>query len=245
MKLYHIADHIIDYQFIYPETAEYFTRFEADTVPVNHEDVIPVKTTLSYMEYLAQRNDWSNAACPRVEYEALASATSSALIPHGAFLLHSAAFTYHGKAIVCTGPSGIGKTTQYAQWKRNFGNEVKIISGDMNFIVFRDDGEIWVMPSAWNGKERLRSDAWAPLGGIILLEQTEDNSITRMDPKEVILPLYAQICFDRMEKKTIFAVLQKEDTLLRKIPVWKLSSRGDLDSARLCHDSIAGEIYGE
>ena len=245
LTLYQIADHLIDYRFHYPETAQYFSRFAVDKDPALAGEIIPTSTTLQYMENLAERNGWPQAShSPWNEYQALASATSAALLPHGAFLFHSSGFVYQGKAIVCTGPSGIGKTTQYAQWRRNYGDAVKIISGDMTAFVLREN-EIIVMPTAWNGKENLHSDAFAPLGGIILLKQAEGNTIKRLQPADSILPIYAQMCLSRTEPEQITSALDALDRLLRRTPIWQMSSRGDLASARLCHDSIAGEIYGE
>lgn len=244
LKIYRIADHWIEYCFQHPDTARYFERFEVDADIPAGEPVIPVQASPLFIEQSAVKRGHTYSTPERAEYEALASATSAALLPYGAFLFHSAAFTYRGKAIVYTGPSGIGKTTQYAQWKRLYRDEVKIISGDMNAIVFQKDGQVSVMPSAWNGKESLRSNASAPLGAIILLEQTSDNTIRRLESIDCILPIYSQICLDRMEKSQIEGAFALEDQLLRKIPIWKLSSRGDLDSARLCHDTMEGEIYG-
>lgn len=246
MKIYKIADQLINYQFIYPETAAFFANFEVSAEEAPERKILSVCTTLKQMEQSAERRGVPDAAhTPRSEYEALAASTSAAILPHGAFLFHSVGFTYRGKAIVVTGPSGIGKTTQYAQWKRSYGDDVKVISGDMPAIVFRDDGSIYVMPSPWNGKEHLRSEHQAPLGGIIVLDKAMDNSIVRMEPKDAILPLYSQMCRYRYEKEQLQMALEIEDRLLRKIPIWELSSRGDLESARLCHDAIEGEIYGK
>lgn len=244
MKIYQMAEQYIRYQFLYPETAEYFTRYES-APPAHGEPVLTVTTTLEYMEQYAQRAGQTIQNYPGTEYDVLALATSAALLHYRAVLFHSVGFSYRGKAIVFTGPSGIGKTTQYAQWKRCFGDRVKVISGDMSALALHEDGNIWVHPSAWNGKEHLRHEHSDPLGGIVILEQAPENSIVRLEAKDAILPVYNQMCVDRREKEQIRLALELEDILLRKIPVWKLSSRGDLASARLCHDTITGEIYGE
>lgn len=245
MNYYQIGNHAIEYSFIYPETADFFERFSCNESKNENHTVLSVHTTKERMEEAAKRRGLTIRYSPGAEYDVLALDTSSAMVPYGAFLFHSVAFEYRGKAIVFTGPSGIGKTTQYAQWKRLLRDEIKVISGDMPVMSFRDDGSIWMMPSPWNGKEHLHSDHQAPLGGIIVLEQAQINTITRISPVESILPVYSQMCLDRSDKELIRLAFQMEDRLLRKIPVWRLSSRGDLDSARLCHETITGEIYGE
>lgn len=245
MNYYRIGDHRIEYSFIYPETEEYFKRFAIGEEKSEHQKVLSVRTSKERMAEASVRRGFSVRYSPGIEYDVLALETSSALVTCGAFLFHSVAFEYRGKAIVFTGPSGIGKTTQYAQWKRLLRDEIKVISGDMPVMSFREDGNIWMMPSPWNGKERLHSEHTAPLGGIVVLEQTPSNTITRIAPADSILPVYSQICLDRNDKELIRKTLKMEDALLRNIPVWRLSSRGDLDSARLCHETITGEIYGK
>lgn len=244
MKLYRIADQLIEYHFIDPKTAEYFARYETEPLTGKNE-ILSISTAREYVEESARKRQMPIRYFPGAEYDALALATSAALLSHRKVLFHSVSFTYKNKAIVFTGPSGIGKTTQYAQWKRLLRDEVKVISGDMSGIEARDDGDIWVHPSAWNGKEQLHHEHSAPLAGIVVLKQASENTIRKLEPRDAILPAYSQMCVDRRQKEQIRLALALEDRILRQVPVWELSSLGDLDSARLCHDTIVGEIYGE
>lgn len=245
LSTYFIAGQYIQYHFLFEETSEFFKRYEVEDPTDEDTETLSVGMTLEDLEYYTRKRQEKITYSPGAEYDTLALPTSSAMLLNNSFLFHSVGFSYRGKAILFTGPSGIGKTTQYAQWKRLLRDEVKIISGDMPGIAVEESGRIMVHPSAWNGKERLRHEHSDPLGAIVVLEQEKENTITRLDTLHAILPVYGQMCVDRRKKELVEKAFVLEDTILRNIPVWKLSSRGDLDSARLCHDTIAGEIYGE
>ena len=124
----------------------------------------------------------------QVEYLELGPRVSDALLPYGRILFHGAAILWRGRVWVFTANSGTGKTTQYMLWKLCFGSEVKILNGDKPLLEFREGG-ILVHPSPWRGKEGLGSLDAAPLGGIILLEQSEENRMRRLLPAEAAGPL--------------------------------------------------------
>ena len=127
----------------------------------------------------------------QVEYLELGPRVCDALLPYGRILFHGAAILWRGRVWVFTANSGTGKTTQYMLWKLCFGSEIKILNGDKPLLEFRKGG-ILVHPSPWRGKEGLGSLDAAPLGGIILLEQNEENRMRRLLPAEAAGPLLTQ-----------------------------------------------------
>ena len=64
-----------------------------------------------------------------------------------------------------------------------FGNEVQMLNGDKAVLKIDECG-VLVFPSPWRGKENMGNRITAPLGGIILLEQAEENSICRLSAKK-------------------------------------------------------------
>ena len=176
-----------------------------------------------------------------VEFCELSAAVSDALLPRGIGGFHGVAFLYRGRAWIFTGPSGIGKTTQYINWKRLYEKEITMICGDKPFLRREPTGEITVCSSPWCGKERMKNDIEAPLGGIVCLLQRKENRIRPLPPGEAAIPLYRQFLSERAAEAAVDDLLVLERAVLATTPVWLLENRGDRLSARLCHDCLFEE----
>ena len=173
-----------------------------------------------------------------LEYNALCGPTADALLPFRRCLFHGAAFLWRGKAWIFTAPSGTGKTTQYVLWKMLYGGEISVLNGDKPVLESRDDG-LWVHPSPWVGKEGMGRTESAPLGGVIYLAQGQENTIRLMRPRESVVPIFAQFLFTASGPEAVEQVCRLEEDMLRTVPVWLLTNRGDEASARLTHDPIS------
>ena len=172
----------------------------------------------------------------------LCTRACDALLPFERAIFHGVAFIWRGQAWLLTALSGTGKTTHYIQWKRQYGSEISIINGDKPVLDFSDEG-ISVHPSPWRGKENMGSMRSAPLGGIIMLKKGQGNAMRRVEPQEAVAELFMQFLFTRSTPLDVRRVCALEERLLQSVPVWQLVNRGDEASARLCHDTLAKEMY--
>ena len=201
----------------------------------NPDAVVSVSDKLITAFY---KNDSSTALTAADEYHLLHLVISNALLPFNRCVFHGTAFLWHDKAWLFSAPSGTGKTTQYRQWRRLYRDEVRILNGDKPILQFCDDGTIMVHPSPWKGKERMGSMLKAPLGGIIYLQQGQENTIERMESQDAAVPIYRQFLFLPETEEAVRQVCRMEDKLLRNIPVWRLVNKGDAESAELTHDTL-------
>ena len=182
------------------------------------------------------------STAPYVEHMELCTRACDALLPFERAIFHGVAFIWRGQAWLLTALSGTGKTTHYIQWKRQYGGEISIINGDKPVLDFSEEG-ISVHPSPWRGKENMGSMRSAPLGGIIMLKQGQENAMRRVEPKEVVAELFMLFQFTRSTPLDVRRVCALEERLLQSVPVWQLVNRGDEASARLCRDTLAKEMY--
>lgn len=173
-----------------------------------------------------------------LEYNELPGRVSEYLLEHDCCLFHGAAFLWREKAYIFTAPSGTGKSTQYVLWKEQLGEEMQILNGDKPILRLEADGRLWVYPSPWQGKENMGSMRCAPLGGVIVLQQGVVNSVRRLRPVEAVAPLYLQFLFPGETEETVRRVCALESCLIDQVPVWHMVNRGDVDSAKLCINTM-------
>lgn len=173
-----------------------------------------------------------------IENQALIGLASQRLLRWDCCIFHAVSFIWRGRAFLLTAPSGVGKTTQYLNWQRQFPGEVSMICGDMPVLERREDGTVWVHPSNWNGKEHLGGTVSAPVAGIILLEQGTENRVTPLPVSAAIPLLFPQFVVQLDTDDEIRSLARIMDCLLRAAPVQKLTNRGDSSSTSLLRDTL-------
>ncbi len=228
------------YAFHYADTPRYMAPYLA---PYNGDDY-DLMASHEYMD--SQRPFYPECTDdPYVEYKSLIGLTSLELLPCGSCLFHAVAIRKDGLAWLLTGRSGVGKTTQYKNWKILFKNDVQMICGDMPVLESMDDGSIMVHPSPWNGKERIKGNGSALLGGILLLEQGTENRIRRLGAEESVLPVLEQFAVMPDTEEQVRQLAWLADRMLRRCPVWKMTNRGDRGSTMLAAETFWNHMKEE
>lgn len=163
---------------------------------------------------------------------------SDYLLQYSRLVFHCVAFVWNEKAWLITAPSGTGKTTQYRNLRKLYGEEIEIISGDNPVLHFKDDGSIVVYPSPWNGKENYRGNMNAELGGIIWLQQNNINQIETLKPEDAIMPIFRELNTYTKTEEQIHQLLRLEERLLTAKPIWKYSNDGTVESSRILMNTL-------
>lgn len=178
-----------------------------------------------------------------VEYRALIEPTARKLLEFGMCIFHSAAFVREGRAWLLTAPSGVGKTTQYLNWQRLFPNEIEMICGDMPVLERAEDGII-VHATSWCGKERIgKRGLSAPLAGVVLLEQANENRLEPLPPHDAIMPFFEQFIVRPETEKEIRELASVMDTLVGSVPLYRFANLGDDASTNLLRE-LTNEVKG-
>ena len=208
--------------------------------PANNRDIPAVEISPRRLQ-TASRIYPPDSAAYYVEYMELCPAISSAITVFDRIVFHAVSFIWKDLAWLVTAPSGTGKSTHYCLWKLLCPDEIQIINGDKP-IVYIENDEVFVTTSPWTGKENMSQHLTAKLGGIIVLEQSDSNEITRLTVHESAGKVFSQFLFDcntEQEAKTACRIAEK----MLKTPVWLLKNRGDIESAKLCRKTL--ETYLE
>ncbi|MBQ6478580.1 MAG: hypothetical protein IJI44_04335 [Erysipelotrichaceae bacterium] len=230
MKVYEISygQHKLRYAFHYEKTPLYMRPY----IRLSENEEYDILSPIDYMEELRPYYT-ENQDDDYVEYKSLINLSSLALLRENGVFFHAVAIRYKQKAWLFIGRSGTGKTTQYKNWKKRYRDQIELICGDMPYLEL-NDGNIHVYPSPWNGKERFKGKADAPLGGIVFLEKGDHNEIREMSVKEALAPLFHQFAVEPQNEEDIRQLSNIADVLLKKYPVIKLINKADQEAVELC-----------
>ena len=149
--------------------------------------------------------------------------------------LHSSFVLYNDQAILFTGPSGIGKTTQAELW-RDYENAV-IVNGDVTLI--RKIEDMWrAFGAPIHGSSPYCENMDAPIAAIIVLKQAEENQLIQLDAFTALAECFPEIYRPEMSDETREILLDTVDALLSEIPVYQLSCRPDRESVELVKQTL-------
>lgn len=158
---------------------------------------------------------------------------------YNAFLFHSAAVEYKGRAYLFSAPSGTGKTTHLKLWMKNYGDRLQIINGDKPVLRFAENGGFTVYGTPWSGKEGWQNNCSAPLGGICFLFRGETNRIGQITAAEAAPMAFKQILFPK-EPVTLARMLSLVDDLLSAAPVYRMYCTISDEAAKLSFETLTG-----
>ena len=229
-----LAGKIVPLKFYYRQTVELYQNFIQSFYEGNGAIGVSEKEKAIFEE-----NDLGYVWNYRAESKCLAALISDSFMPYNRLVFHSVAFFWNGKAWLITAPSGTGKTTQYRNLKKLYGNRIQIICGDNPVLHFQDDGIIMVYPSPWNGKENYRGAVAAPLGGIVWLLQNRENNIKRLPPRDAVVPIFRGINTYSRTPELVHQMFRLEERMITTVPIWKFENTGTLTSSKMLMKCLA------
>ena len=164
------------------------------------------------------------------------------LLKHDGMMLHASTVKFDGKAYLFSGPCGIGKTTHTKLWEENFPDAV-VINDDKPALRLIDG--MWIAyGTPWCGKDSINKNDSAPIAGICFLKKGDKNEIRNLEPIESI-PLFIGQTVRSLGPKGMNRMLELLDDILRKIPVYELTSIADKDAAMLSKEVMMGKDKNE
>lgn len=121
------------------------------------------------------------------------------------FLLHCSFIVSRGEAILFCAGKGVGKSTQAALWEKYRGAE--IVNGDRALLQLSADG-LTAFGTPYCGSSEIALNRSAPVRAVVLLEQGEDNALTRCGGASAFTRFMAQLSYEpyQTEKTVDFAL---------------------------------------
>lgn len=153
-------------------------------------------------------------------------------------LFHASVVAVDGEAYLFTAPSGTGKSTHTALWRKVFQEKAVMINDDKPLLRFLDDG-IWVYGTPWDGKHRLSTNTKAKVKAICMLGRGETNTIQRTDfvsAYPVILNQTYRPDYESGMQKTLELV----NDMLGQVPVYSMKCNVSEEAAQMAYEAMRG-----
>ena len=184
MHIYRIAEMNIAVKAQYEETYRYLAEFLTDSE--SYELLIePTNEMIRYEAELGKEIHGDPGSPYICESVAILRVICDYIIDKGGFFLHCSCLKYKEDAIIFTAPSGTGKSTHAALWRRHFGDEVTMINDDKP-LVREKDGRFVIYGTPWNGKHGIGTNTSAPVKAVVFLSQAPENTAKPISPVEAI-----------------------------------------------------------
>ena len=155
----------------------------------------------------------------------------------GVVPVHSSTVVKEGRAVLCLGESGTGKSTHTRLWMENIpGSE---LLNDDSPIVTIDEGVPTVYGSPWSGKtDCFRTDRY-PIAALLRLEQKPDNSIRRLPILEAFAALHPSCPPSHShESRCLDRVTDFVGEVVSRTPVFRLGCLPNREAALLSYKTI-------
>ena len=177
----------------------------------------------------------------REQSVALLEAVSFEMLRHEGFLMHASAISFDGSAVLFAAPSGTGKSTHAAMWRKAFPGHVAMINDDKPILRFDEKGELFAYGTPWCGKHRLGSNIKAPVRALVFLRRGKENAIKRVSPEEMIGALLDQAA--RPEDPALMdTTLSLLDRMLERTPLFILYCTPDAEAAETAFSALKGVL---
>lgn len=145
------------------------------------------------------------------------------LLERGGAILHASYILCQGRAILFSGPSGVGKSTQAALWEKYRGAEV--VNGDRALVRAGEDGAFRAHGICFSGTSGICKDRSAPLAAVVLLAQGPADKVRPaggIEALRALLPLTSCRPESPGELEHATDILSR---LANAVPVFRLECR--------------------
>ncbi|MBO7184384.1 MAG: hypothetical protein J6V34_01160 [Oscillospiraceae bacterium] len=171
------------------------------------------------------REDWFFSVC----------AFHRQLLLRDACVFHASYVDIGAEAILFTGPSNIGKSTQAGLWTQYAAAEV--INGDRT-LLRKNNGKWHAFGYPCCGTSGICINRTLPLKAIIVLSQANENRVERLSAGESIRALVSATELYPWDQEEIGMALNIAQNLAMEVPILKLSCRPDREAVEILRDYL-------
>lgn len=159
------------------------------------------------------------------------------LAERGMLVLHSSyVLRAEGDAILFSGASGIGKSTQAELW-REFA-AARVINGDRSLV---DVDRGMAHGIFYSGTSGICENHSAPIRAIVLPEQRAENRVTAAGHREAFMRLLNQCSYYPWDAESAALMTELVARLVGRVPIYRLDCRKDEGAVRTLENELRRE----
>lgn len=238
MRVYRIAEMNIAVEAIYEKTYDYLSDYLTDSADYELY-IAPTEEMIRYEAELGEEIHGIPQTPYICEAVSILRVICDYIIHKGGFFLHCSCLMYRGEAIIFTAPSGTGKSTHAALWRKYLGNEVAMINDDKPLVRERD-GRFFIYGTPWRGKHGIGANISAPIRAIVFLYQAPENKAEKLDPISA-LSLILQQTVIPSNKNDLSLLLDILGSLLESVQLFRLGCTISEEAVTTIRDAIFPE----
>lgn len=165
------------------------------------------------------------------------TAYSMAGLHLGTLPVHASTVVHGGRAVLCLGESGTGKSTHTGLWIKHI-QDCYLLNDDSP-IVSVEDGQAVVYGSPWSGKTPCYRQERLPIAALLRLEQRPENSIRRLGTIEAFTALQPS-CPPALarEERCLDHLVEFVSAVIGNVPVYRMGCLPNADAAQLSFNTI-------
>lgn len=141
------------------------------------------------------------------------------LLRHERAMLHASWIEVNGQAILFSGPSGIGKSTQAGLWEKYCAAHVR--NGDRT-LLRNVNGMEYACGLPYAGTSGICENASAPICAIVMLGQGKQNQLRRLSQTEAVKRLLSQLPVPKWNPEMISRAFDVAARVISSVPVYEL-----------------------
>lgn len=238
MQVYRIAEMNIAVDARYEYTTEYLRDYLTDSSDYE----LYIEVTDDMLAHERRLNieihgePFTDSLC---EIVAVLRVICDHIIHRGGFFLHCSCLRIDGAGIVFTAPSGTGKSTHAALWRRVYSDRVEMINDDKPLVRLKD-GEFYIYGTPWTGKHGIGSNISAPIKAVFFLEQAPENSVERIDAFTALGLLMQQTVLPTM-RADMAELVDMLAKLIESTPMYRLRCNISDEAAMTAYEAVCSE----
>ncbi len=157
------------------------------------------------------------------------------VIKNKGLILHASYILKNNKAILFTGPSTIGKSTQADLWKKYA--DAEIINGDKSLITIKDN-EFFAEGIPFSGSSKHCLNESAKIKAIICLKKGSENKLTPITSPQSFYSIFRNCYPAGFSKDLTNSLIDFVTELSNRVPVYEYACLPDESAVRFLEANI-------